>query len=138
VVPGDPNWRWYYLTFTSTLPASYAKVQEIIDIWAAQHTSGSFVRTPAGFELKAKYHKDYRNGILILWLNFDGVERKGYGIFKNAAALIMAYYDLRVVVSDDRYSFDYEWSNPGYFRQHDYYRYEKSYVFYKREGEGHE
>jgi hypothetical protein len=128
-----PNHYWYYLYFTHTFSPDYTKIQEIIDIWATMHTSGYFRRTGNGFELKARYLKTNKFGILNTWLDFDRSGGPGRGIFNGAALLVRQEYDLIVRSSNDWDTFDYEWTNMGYFEQHGYYRYETSYAFYKRE-----
>jgi hypothetical protein len=128
----DYNNYWYYITFTNTLPETYTKVQDIVNLWSTQHTSGFFRKTPDGFELKAKYEKDAKSGILNLWLDYDMSGRMGYGIFRNLALILQQRYNFLMEENDDRYTFDYEWSSLMYFTQYGYFGFKKIYIFYRR------
>ena len=130
----DSGHFWYYAYFTSTLPLEYTGVQEIIDIWEKQKVSGYFIRHSNSFELKATYRKDHRMAILVIWMDYFKDRLEGHGVFPNACYWLARKYNLDVYPSDDRYYFDYGWTNLWHIKEFGYYQYISTYTFYTKRG----
>jgi hypothetical protein len=138
---------WYYVTIVSTLPDSITSAKANLDniaTYISDYEGGYTKRTPNGIELKATY----RDSISLLnwWMHLTGLREDSnrylvfqQTVFKGEPPVIyevtyhiVTNHNLNARLLSDHYEiFDYEYTDPVYFRNKGYRRYFAEYAFYR-------